>query len=65
MIFALANPWRMVAKVHLRILAKVCESLRNHELRKLAKAYETLRNQICEFARKLATACEIILAKAC
>ena len=65
MIFALANPWQMVAKVHLRILANPCESLRNHELRKPAKACETLRNHICEFARKLAKACEIILAKAC
>ena len=65
MIFALANPWRMVAKVYLRILANPCESLRNHELRKPAKACETLRNHICEFARKLAKACEIIFAKAC
>ena len=65
MIFALANPWQMLARVHLRILANPCESLRNHELRKLAKACETLRNHICEFARKLAKACEIILAKAC
>ena len=54
MIFALANPWRMVAKVYLRILANPCESLRNHELRKLAK-----------HARKLAKACEIIFANAC
>ena len=65
MIFALANPWRMVTKVHLQILANPCESLRNDELQNLAKACETLRNHICEFARKLAKACEIILAKAC
>ena len=57
MIFALANLWRIAAKVHLRILANPCESLRNHELRKHAKGCETLRNHVCEFARKLAKAC--------
>ena len=79
MIFALANPWRMVAKVYLRILANPCESLRNHELRKHAKGCETLRNHICEFARslrkhakshlrilaKLKYFCECIFAKPC
>ena len=65
MIFALANPWRIPAKVHLRKLAKACESLRNHKLRKLAKNCETLRKRICEFARKLAKACEIKFTTAC
>ena len=79
MIFALANLWRIAAKVHLRILANPCESLRNHELRKHAKGCETLRNHICEFARslrkhakshlrilaKLKYFCECIFAKPC
>ena len=69
------KPWflhlRILAKVHLRILAEACRSLRNHKLRKLAKACESLRNtvallnHICEFARKHPKACEIIFARAC
>ena len=65
MIFTLAKPWQMLAKIHLLILANLCESLRNHELQRLAKACQTLRHHICKFARKLAKACEIIFVKAC
>ena len=53
MIFALGNPWRIPAKVHLQILANPCESLRKHELLKLAKACETLHNHTFEFAGSL------------
>ena len=57
MILALANPWRMVAKVYLQILAKACETMKCESLQKL-------RNHTCEFARKLAKACEIIFVNA-
>ena len=56
-IFTLANPWQMLAKVHLLILVNLCESLQNDELQKLAKACQTLQKHICKFARKLAKAC--------
>ena len=61
MIFALANrcQWRMVAKVHLRILAnplaKACESMTCVSLLRLAKHCETLvllPKHICESLQK-------------
>ena len=61
MIFALRNCVNPCES----LFAKACESLRKHKLQKLAKHCETLRIHICEFARKLAKACEITFAKAC
>ena len=68
MIFALTNPWRIPANVHLRILANPCESLRKHELRKLAKHCETILanlREACEIAKAYLrkSFCESIFGK--